>query len=102
MTWESFTFSRWNLNVHRQFIPCGGSQFIHCGGRMPKHKTSALDDNILRAFYKFCGLTAPTIEAAIKKRYEQPTNFIGREKACAAARAAHPRKRNLIEDAEGK
>jgi hypothetical protein len=69
---------------------------------MPKHKPSVLDDDILRAFYEFCGLTAPIIEAAIKKRYEQPTNFIGREKACAAARAAHARKRNSIEDAGGK
>jgi hypothetical protein len=61
---------------------------------MPKHKTSALDDNILRAFYEFCGLTAPIIEAAIKKRYEQPSTFISREKASAACKAAHARKRN--------
>jgi hypothetical protein len=42
---------------------------------MLKHKPSASDDDILRAFYEFCGLTAPIIEAAIKKRYEQPMSF---------------------------
>ena len=58
---------------------------------MPKHKPGVLDDNTLRAFYEFCGLAPRIIEAAIHKRYEEPTNFIGRAKAVAAANAARAR-----------
>ena len=66
---------------------------------MPKHRPSALDDNILRAFYDFCGLAPRIVEAAIKKRYEEPTNSIGRERAGAACRAAHMRRRNSTKSA---
>jgi hypothetical protein len=54
---------------------------------MPKHnKKVVLDDNALRAFYKACGLSPKTIEGAIKTRYEEPTNFIAREKSGAAVK----------------
>jgi hypothetical protein len=54
---------------------------------MPKHnKKVVLDDNSLRAFYKACGMSAQIIEGAIRQRYEEPLNFVAREKATAAAK----------------
>ena len=60
---------------------------------MPKHKQSASDDNDLRAFYEACGLSQQTIEGAIRQRYEEPTNFAGRQRAGEAARIAYERRR---------
>lgn len=69
---------------------------------MPKHnKKVVLDDNSLRAFYKACGMSAQIIEGAIRQRYEEPLNFVAREKATAAAKVAKVRRQNSTEDEEG-
>jgi hypothetical protein len=83
MTRESFAFSRWNLNVH--------CQFIHCGGNMSKHKKCESSDNALREFYEFCGLSSATIEGAIKARYEESTTAAHRDRAVAEVMARRKR-----------
>ena len=69
---------------------------------MPKHKPILEADHTLRAFYEACGLSADIIEGAIRQRYEEPLNFLARERAIAATMTTKARRRNSTEDEEGK
>ena len=60
---------------------------------MPKHKKRPEADKTLRAFYEACGLSPNIVEAAIRLRYEEPTNCVAKEKGIAAARITRARRR---------
>jgi hypothetical protein len=68
------------------------------GKNMNRHRVSASGDRALRE--SACRLPPNITEGAIKKRYEESTNFVGRERSVAAGRLASARKRNSIDDAD--